>query len=422
MTQLKTPPVITLLGSGGGVAKAILALLNQSVQDKNDPIYNLIRLSNIHLIDLKQKPLVYFKDLYPNLINQLIFHEFDLNNLDLFREHLTATKTNLVIDVSWADTVEMLSCCNELGVSYINTALENRGVDEDETLYGFPLAERIISFESNKEKFTNTTAIVGSGMNPGVVQWMAHKLIHQSSKPPIACYIVEHDTSFFKDQKMVDSKTLCTAWSVECFLDEAILSYPMYVSHHIPLYLYEQVYQTEYTVKLGNKEFKGCLMPHEEVLSLGKLYDMEIGFLYRVNEHTTQIIRDNLHQVDDLWDWNHQLIDPSLGEIEGEDLVGVLLVYDDHEEYIYNVMNTNEIYSKFQTNATYFQVACGLFGGIASLLLDSLPSGAHYVDELLLKTNSKYGDYLSYHMKDFVTGKNEASDGLLHQRLNRIQK
>ena len=53
-------------------------------------------------------------------------------------------------------------------------------------------------------------------------------------------------------------------------LDEAIWSYPMYMSHHRPLYFYEDVYSSEYKVKLGEKEFYGCLMPHEEVLILGK--------------------------------------------------------------------------------------------------------------------------------------------------------
>ena len=158
-------------------------------------------------------------------------------------------------------------------------------------------------------------------------------------------------------------------------------------------------------------------MPHEEVLTLGNLYDMELGFIYRVNEHTTELIRNNLDNVDDLWNWNQQLLDPELGEIEGEDLVGVLLVYEDREKFMYNVMKSSEIYPKFKTNATYFQVACGIYAGFASLLLDDLPLGIYYVDELLLNTDSKYGEYLTNNMTDFVTGENNDSDGLLHQRM-----
>lgn len=421
MTQNKRQASITILGSGGGVAKAILSILNHAVKDNKDPLYELLKTSEIHLIDIEQKTLYYYQNLFPNLSNKIYLYEQDLKNLTLFKEHLQKTKTTIVIDASWADTIEMLTCCNELGVSYVNSALENAEIDEDETLYGFPLAERFIRFEDIKEQFSNTKAIVGSGMNPGVVQWMAHELIKKHvDNPPLACYIVEHDSSFFSDKNLVKKDTIYTSWSVECFLDEAILSYPMFVSHHLPLYMYDEVYNTEFTVKLGNKKFQGCLMPHEEVLSLGKLYDMEFGFIYRVSEHTTKLIRDNLYRVDDLWEWEHQLLDPEIGQIDGEDLIGVLLVFKDHEKYMYNVMNTKQIYPKYKTNATYFQVACGLYGGLASLLLDPIPNGAHYVDELLLHSNIKYGEYLSYYMKDFVTGKNETSDGLLHQRIKRI--
>ncbi|MFC0190517.1 S-adenosylmethionine decarboxylase related protein [Fictibacillus aquaticus] len=412
---------LTILGSGGGVAKAILSIINQAVQDPNDPLFNRLKNSTLHLIDMQQKTLDYYENLFPNLNNHIRLYQFNLNDLDVFRNHLRTTKTEIVIDVSWADTIEMLTCCNELGVSYVNSALENTAVDEDPTLYGFPLSERFSRFEDKKGQFTNTKAVIGSGMNPGVVQWMAHELIHKHrGSKPLACYIVEHDTSFFADPAIVKKDTIYTSWSVECFLDEAILSYPMYVSHQTPLYMYDDVYRDEYTVNLGDVTFQGCLMPHEEVLSLGKLYDMEFGFIYRVNEHTTKLIRDNLHQTDELWDWEHQLIDPEIRDVTGEDLVGVLLVFENHEEYIYNVMNTKEIYPKYKTNATYFQVACGLYGGIASLLLDSVPNGAHYVDELLLQPNCQYGKYLSYHMKDFVTGWNNSSDGLLYKRRNRI--
>ncbi|WP_413079088.1 hypothetical protein [Solibacillus isronensis] len=55
--------------------------------------------------------------------------------------------------------------------------MENTAVDLDESLYGFPLTERYTRFEKKKDAFTNTRAIIGSGMNPGVVQWMAIKLL-----------------------------------------------------------------------------------------------------------------------------------------------------------------------------------------------------------------------------------------------------
>lgn len=305
MQDRTRPMSISILESSGGVAKALLAILNQSVTDQNDPIYPIISQSQLHLIDINQKDKKYYKQLFPNLSNKIKLYQFDLKKIKSFQEHLIKNKTNVVIDVLWADTIEMLNCCNKLGVLYVNSALENLDVDNDESLYGFPLTERYTRFIDSKNNFSNTKAIVNSGMNPGVVQWMALKLLKENpGKKPLACYIVEHDDSFFADKSLIKPNTLYTSWSVECFLDEAILSYPMFVSHHLPHYFYEEVYAMEYKVQLGEKEFYGCMMPHEEVITLGELFDMQVGFIYRVNEYTTQLIRYHLDNVDELWNWD----------------------------------------------------------------------------------------------------------------------
>lgn len=416
--------VITILGSSGGVAKSILSILNKSVTDKKDPIHHIIRISRIHLIDSKQKDKAYYHRLFPDLKERIVLHQFDLNDNQKFVNHLKQTKTSLVVDVSWADTVEMLQCCDQLGVNYVNSALENTMVDENEELYeGFGLMERLRHVEKHKDKLVNASAIIGSGMNPGIVQWMAIELLKTDSSDelPLGCYIVEHDTSFYRDKKVAEENVIYTTWSPECFLDEAILSYPMFMKNHVPLFLYEKVYDVEFKVTLGDKKFYGCLMPHEEVYTLGKLYDMEGGFLYKINEHTTEIIRSNIDDLDKLWDFEMKVLDPLDAPLEGEDLAGVLLVYQDRERYMYNVLNNDFIFSKYKTNATYFQVACGIYASLSVLLLDQIPKGAYYVDELLLNTNNRFGDYLTYYMTDFVTGENEHSDGLLHQRMKMLR-
>jgi len=417
--------VITILGSGGGVAKSILSILNKSVHDEKDPIHHIIKSSRIHLVDNKQIEEDYFHSLFPNLKDHIVLHQFDLKDNDNFINHLKDTKTALVVDVSWADTVEMLQCCDQLGVNYVNTALENTEVDDNEELYeGFGLIERLRHLEKHKDKILNSSAIIGSGMNPGVVQWMAIELLKEDSSDdvPLGCYIVEHDTSFYKDKNVAKENTIYTTWSPECFLDEAILSYPMFMKNHIPLFLYEKVYDVEFKVTLGDKQFYGCLMPHEEVYTLGKLYDMEGGFLYKVNDHTTELIRANIDDLEKIWDFEMKVLDPLDAPLEGEDLAGVLLVYKDKERYMYNVLSNDSIFAQYKTNATYFQVACGIYASLSVMLLDQIPKGAYYVDELLLKTTNHYGDYLTYYMTDFVIGENKHSDGLLHQRMknNRI--
>ena len=416
--------VITILGSAGGVANAILSILNETAQDKNAPIHQQLKNCTIHLIDSKQKEASYYSNAFPSLKNQFICHEFDLKDTDTFKKHLKLTTTTVVIDVSWADTIEMLKCCNQLGVSYVNTALENTMIDENEEFEGFGLIERFRQLEKYKDKFTNSTSIIGSGMNPGVVQWMALELLltDTSENRPIGCYIVEIDNSFYKNRKLAKKNTIYTTWSPECFLDEAILSYPMFMKHQNPLFFYEKVYDLEFKVTLGEKQFYGCLMPHEEVYTLCKLYDMECGFLYKVNDHTTNLIRTNINDLNKLWDFEMKVLDPNDSPLDGEDIVGVLLVYPDKERYIYNALSNEAIFSKYKTNATYFQVACGVYASLSVLMLDQVPKGAFYVDELLLKTQNHFGKYLTYYMTDFVTGENEQTDGLLHQRMQNHRK
>ena len=414
---------ISILGSSGGVAKAILAILDKSFQDVHDPIHPFISRCNLHLVDRKQQNQKYYEQFIPHLKHAITLHQFDLNNLIEFQQHLIHTNTTVVIDVSWADTVEMLECCHKLGVQYINTALENTSVDENENLEGFTLLERSRIFQENRGRFTNMKAIIGSGMNPGVVQWMAIEMMKQTpNEKPLACYIVEHDNTFYEDRSLVQDKTVYSTWSPECFLDEAIYNYPMFMTNHMPLFLYNAVYELEFIVSLGNKKFYGCLMPHEEVISLGKAFKMEVGFLYRVSDYTTELIRANLGNTDELWNFNYEVLNPSNAELDGEDMVGILLVYKDKERYMYNVLSSKSIFPRFKTNATYFQVACGIYGALSSLLLDSIPNGVYFVDELLLQTDSAYGKYLSYYMKDFVTGENIDSDGLLLDRVKQWSK
>ena len=161
MNDLHT--VISIFGSAGGVAKSVLSILNQSVLNDKDPIHQIITNSTIHLIDYKQKETLYYQNFFPNLTKNVFYHQFDLKDKKQLMNHLTNTNTSIVIDVSWADTVEMLQCCDALGVKYVNSALENTYIDDNEEQFaGFPLIERIRYFEKHKDTFKNTNAIVCS--------------------------------------------------------------------------------------------------------------------------------------------------------------------------------------------------------------------------------------------------------------------
>ena len=80
----KNKHIITILGSAGGVANAILSILNNSVQDEKDPIYQVMNNCVIHLIDNEQKEASVYALSYPHLKDKFIYHEFNLKDTELF--------------------------------------------------------------------------------------------------------------------------------------------------------------------------------------------------------------------------------------------------------------------------------------------------------------------------------------------------
>ena len=64
-------------------------------------------------MDIKQKDRTYYDELFSNLKGQLYLYEINLQNVVEFKQHLKRKRTSVVIDVSGADTIRVLSC-NEL--------------------------------------------------------------------------------------------------------------------------------------------------------------------------------------------------------------------------------------------------------------------------------------------------------------------
>src|SRR5574341_1955888 len=112
---------ISIFGSAGGVAKALLSLLNKSILDPNDPLHSLINNSKLHFIDYNQRDINYYNQICPDLLEQMVLYEFNLEDLTKVREHVFETKTTLIIDLSWANTIDILDICNDFGISYVNT-------------------------------------------------------------------------------------------------------------------------------------------------------------------------------------------------------------------------------------------------------------------------------------------------------------
>ena len=95
--------------------------------------------------------------------------------------------------------------------------------------------------------------------------------------------------------------------------------------------------------------------------------------------------------------------------LEGSDNIGVALDYKDKRVYYFNsVSNTSMI----GTNATYFQVAIGVYAALFTLLFDKLKNGVHFVENLY---HTHYKNYVFDNMdvREFVFQKRKNKFSLL---------
>ena len=414
--------VITILGAGGGVARALLGILDRALVEENTPLYPAIGECQLHGIDRPQardRLDAFLATRSDRLRERLTPHDGDAGDATALEAHLRATKTDVLVDLTGGDPREMLRACSRTGTRYLNSAIEITGPMPCEPVR---ILDEMETFRAFREEIgSSVTGIVGAGMNPGIVQWLALDLIRRNeNRVPLACYVVEHDTTFFSDPARARPGVAYTTWSPEGFMYEAAHSRPIFMRGQAPVALFENVYARQYRVRLGDHEFFAQLMPHEEVLSLGRLFDMETAFLYRVNDHTTEVLTDYARREASGGPMPEcRPLPQNFAELTGADKVGVLLVYPDREVFAWNRMETIQVNERFGTNATYYQVACGTAAALASLLFDSLPSGLYYVDELLLQTRSRFGDYVPSFLKDITYGANPSSDGMLFDRMRR---
>ncbi|MGE5674167.1 MAG: hypothetical protein ACM3XM_09785 [Mycobacterium leprae] len=407
---------ITILGSGGGVARAVLAVFNRAAGDPGDPLYPFLQAGPVYLVDLAHPPEGYY-DRFTNLRGRIALRTFSSNDRTALTAHLAESGTGLLLDCSTGNLTGPLEGCAEQGVAYVNTALEYDQIADDPAFALFSGMARCQWFEAKRRALTGSRAIVCSGMNPGIVQWMALEVMRESLDTPLACYIVEDDTSFLADPQAVVPQTVYVTWSPREYLEEAVGNFPAYMRQHALLFRTDRSHGAEfYAVQLGPHRFAGTLVPHEEVFSLGRHFGFELGYIYKVNNQTMNLVRHYGSRPQMLLSLPRVLLDPDQVALMGIDRVGVLLVYPDREEYLYNAMSNEEAVREYGVGATYLQVACGVYAAACCLLLDSVPDGIHYVDDLLLAGGSHYGDYLRRHMRRFVRGTNSTSMGRLEER------
>ncbi|MDP3698787.1 MAG: saccharopine dehydrogenase NADP-binding domain-containing protein [Nanoarchaeota archaeon] len=373
-------PNLMVLGASGGLANAVLHSL----------VHHRSLFNKLILLDKNKKILQNPYLDHANLRYKFIHKEIKPHHKHEYLALLKKHKIDIVLDVTDADSIPLIEATNAAGVDYINTAINDE----------FNISSELMSeIFSQKKRWNQARHILCSGMNPGNVNmWVRHGI--EKFGVPEEVIHFEYDTSMSRKWKAMVS------WSIHEFIVEDVrdpsgivlgrnkvkLLFPNALAHQVDM---KPVLSP--ILKLDTYP-KGCLVLHEENLSIGRKYDIPSKFLYAIHPQTIKALlkiykkEKNIHKKD------LQLADNLNTILDGSDNIGVMLRYKDKKVYYFNsVANTSVI----GTNATYTQVTVGVFAALFVLLFDKLKKGTYFVEDLY-DTHYKHYMFDNLRVQEFV--------------------
>lgn len=302
-----------------------------------------------------------------------------------FAQILKKYKPDIVLDLSDADTEMVAEVVFEYGkASYICLAFctENPA----------PLAEALnewIDRQSKKEK-PKMPHIFFTGMNPGCVNTWAAIGVKKFGVPERITEF-EYDTSKF----MKHHKEKMVTWCIPEFIIEVVEDpaeiilgnhkikslYPNGLSHNKDL---EPLFKPIFKLKSYPK---GCIICHEECVTLGNRWDIKCEFIYSVNQETMQYIK-NLYNKNGKIEEKDLILGKNFDDpLTGSDNIAMRLDYKDRAVYYFN-QGINE--NLKECSGTDFQVTVGVYAALLSLVYDDLPGGIYYPEDLIDKFFPKF--------------------------------
>ena len=378
-------PNLLILGASGGLANAVLHslahhrnLFNRLILlDKNKKI-----LSNPYLDHRNLKYSFIHKEIKPQQK-----HEY----LALLKRH----KVGIVLDLTDAESISLIEATDEAGVDYINTAIN------DEVKTDSELMSEIFASRKNWDKARH---ILCAGMNPGNVNmWVRHGI--EKFGVPQEVIHFEYDTSMSRKRKAL------VTWSIHEFLvedvrdpggmvlgrDKVKLLYPNALAHQVDMKpILGPILKLE-------KYPRGCPVVHEENVSIGYKYNIPSKFIYAVHPKTMETLMKIYKKEKNVHAKDLQKGDNLTTTLDGSDNIGVLLKYKNKKVYYFNsIANTSVV----GTNATYTQVAVGVFAALFVLLFDKLKKGTYFVEDLY-DTHYKFHMFDNLRVQEFVFNGNK---------------
>lgn len=367
-----------MIGYNGGVARAFFALLERIESGKK------IQESLDHLFLLDQVDVGY----RPEIERHTVLEPKRIRSAEDLRNLIKKYDLTEVIDLSSLDTVDCTRICDEYGVNFMCTSVE-----EWPEKGSIPTNQAIARLLPPFRDELSQSHLIGTGANPGIVNALVGRAIHEfANKMGVepntkelhlqSILITEKDTT---EEKNADysNNIFPMTWSPEHCLEELFEPRSFFAKNGRALGLNHMPTARTYRARCGSEIIEGMAVPHEETKTLARKYrDVEIAFLYQIPIAARRALASRPDRTQ-ISDWTpRRLIPPVTSEISGYDRLGVLLTSYKYGELWLGFETLVSRGLAFGTNATQLQVAAGVLAGWKQL---GIKKGIHFVEDLNAK-------------------------------------
>lgn len=367
---------VLIVGCNGGVGSAVLSVLCATGPGRR-------MLASIeHLLLLDALPVA--PDV-PRPEKSRALPPFEVKNASQLAGLVERAGVGQVLDLSGLGTIDCIEAVDGLGASFLSTSLERWRHEMRAPAHD--LVRELDSYRRRRE--FRQAHIVGSGMNPGLVNALASAAIARfarlagvSASPRAldlyALYVTEIDSTVAPDP--IDTDQFACTWAPRNCLAELLEREAVVMRSGRPVGLGHAPTAALYRIRCGAARISGMVVPHDEVASLGSRFPtLETAFLYRPPPAACAALAAHPERRrPDEWK-TRKLYPPFAQGLLGRDRVGVLLCSRRFGELWMGWATDARFAVRFGTNATEFQVAAGVLAGWSQL---AGPPGVRFVEEL----------------------------------------
>ncbi len=261
------------------------------------------------------------------------------NNIDAIK-YINAhhAEIDLVINLTGLRTGVFFNPVFKHNLMYLDTGIEN--ADADITSYDY--YKKLLGTK------INTRVLLGFGMNPGIVEHIYFRNLPDK----------RHIAVVFETDTATKGNDIFNTWSAESYYLEACVN-DKFISTPRNPYVIVESFPVNFTVE--NQKRKYLIIPHEEVFSIQRLNPLcdASMFIYQAPVGMQEYLLNNELNVDQVKSLK------TLMDVVGTENVGMLIYdYSDNLVYYHNTVSHEDIFKEFNTNATCWQTACGVYLGM----------------------------------------------------------